>query len=146
MKIFHICYFTLLLIPLSCSDDLGLQRDELLKYIKNKGWNATETTEGVFVVVESEGTEDRPIDNSTVTLKYKAWYLDESVFDQSPADQNSRLKLSVAIPGLKIGLKLLGKNSKGIILIPSSLGYGNNPPFGIKNNSVLIYQVEVLDF
>jgi FKBP-type peptidyl-prolyl cis-trans isomerase FkpA len=50
------------------------------------------------------------------------------------------------INGLNIGLRYYGKGGKGTIFIPSSKGFGNNPPRGIRKNAVLIYRIHVLDF
>jgi FKBP-type peptidyl-prolyl cis-trans isomerase len=51
------------------------------------------------------------------------------------------------IRGWTEGLGLLGKGGKATLYIPSKLGYGSRPPYGspIEPNSILIFEVEVLD-
>jgi FKBP-type peptidyl-prolyl cis-trans isomerase len=38
------------------------------------------------------------------------------------------------------------KGQKNTLLLPSALGYGNNPPPGIPKNAVLIFDVKLVDF
>lgn len=129
----------------NCTDFADEDRLTILSYLDAKGLIASDTS-GVYVVTTQMGTADRPEEISTIELSYKGYYTDGIVFDQSPADQKASIKLSYAIKGLRYGLAKFGKNSAGVILIPSDLAYGKNPPFGIRKNAVLIYDVQVHDF
>ncbi|MBK7635694.1 MAG: FKBP-type peptidyl-prolyl cis-trans isomerase [Saprospiraceae bacterium] len=83
---------------------------------------------------------------ATIILSYKGYYTDGVVFDQSPQEQKVTLKLPFALKGLQYGLGKFGKMSEGSIIIPSGIGYGSNPPFGVRKNAILIYDVKVDDF
>jgi len=143
--------FTSFILPLlvifvaACADNLDEEKRRIEKYIISNGWKTIDTS-GVYVFIEDQGTADRPIESSEIELSYTAKYIDDVVFDQSPADGNVTLKLSSAIKGLKYGLAKFGKEGKGSIIIPSNLGYGNNPPFGIRKGAVLIYNVTIINF
>ncbi|MGB4959981.1 MAG: FKBP-type peptidyl-prolyl cis-trans isomerase [Saprospiraceae bacterium] len=129
---------------MACYDDSG-EREEILTYLNNNSLKYTDTL-GIFVVITLPGDTMRPIETSTISMSYKGKYLDGIEFDRTPENQKSKIKLSDANPGLQSGLSLFGKNGQGTILVPSGLGYGSNPPFGIRKNAILVYDVVVFDF
>lgn len=137
--------FMALFIIAACSDSSESEQADIENYLNNLGWIATDTA-GVYVVVENPGSADRPTESSIVEMAYTARYLDDSVFDESPPEQTIKIKLSTAINGLKFGLSKFGKGGKGTIIVPSALGYGNNPPFGVRKDAVLVYTVHVVNF
>jgi FKBP-type peptidyl-prolyl cis-trans isomerase FkpA len=145
MKFTSLWLFLALFIIAACSDSTESEKADIQNYLNNLGWVATDTA-GVYVVVENPGSADRPTESSIVEMAYTARYLDDTVFDQSPPEQTIKIKLSTAINGLKFGLSRFGKEGKGTIIVPSALGYGNNPPFGVRKDAVLIYTVHVINF
>ena len=134
-----------LIVSLSCTDNTDEDRISILNYLDSNGLVSKDTS-GVFVVIQVPGGAEKPKETSTFRIKYTGYYMDGEIFDKSSGNDGVVLKLSSAVKGLRIGLGKFGKNSKGTILIPSGLGYANNPPFGIRHNAILIYDVEVLDF
>ncbi len=100
---------------------------------------------GVYVHVESLGSDIYPEDNSIIALSYTATYLNGEVFDKSPENTFVKINLKNTIEGLSSGLKLLSKDSKGSIYIPASLGFGANPPFGVDKNAILVYHVNIIN-
>lgn len=132
-------------LMISCSKSTNEDQLTILNYLDARGLVALDTA-GVFVVISAPGSNERPKESSSVQFSYKGYYVDGEVFDQSPPEHNPTIKLSTAITGLRVGLAKFGKNSKGTILIPSELGYGSNPPLGIRKNSILIYDVHIFDF
>jgi len=135
--------FVLLLA--SCTDSTQGENVEIENYILSHNLTVTDTS-GVKVAITTPGSVDRPSETSIIEMTYTGKYLDNTVFDKSPAGKTVKLKLSNMIEGLKSGLALLGKGGVGTIIIPSEKGYGGNPPFGIRKNAVLIYEVTVIDF
>lgn len=141
-RLFLVCIWLLLL---ACGGSIDNQHDEILTYLRNNNFTSVDTN-GIYLVLKKEGSLERPKEDSSISLSYTAKYLNDVVFDQSPEGKKSNIKLSTAIGGLKNSLKLLGKNSEALIIIPPSLGFGNNPPFGVEKNAVLIYDVIICDF
>jgi FKBP-type peptidyl-prolyl cis-trans isomerase FkpA len=145
MKLTSLWFFSALFIISACSDSTESEKADIENYLNNLGWMATDTA-GVYVVIEDPGTADRPTESSIVEMNYTAKYLDDTVFDESSSEKTIKIKLSTAINGLKFGLSRFGKDGKGTIIVPSALGYGNNPPFGVRKNAVLVYSVHVVNF
>ena len=70
---------------------------------------------------------------------------DPIVFDETKDTTAIDLKVNTAIAGLRGGLTIFGKNGSGKIYVPSTLGYGDSPPFGVRKNAILVYDVKILD-
>jgi FKBP-type peptidyl-prolyl cis-trans isomerase len=79
-----------------------------------------------------------------VLVNYKGTLLDGTQFD---ANDSIQFAANRVIKGWTEGLGLLGKGGKATLYIPSKLGYGPRAPYGspIEPNSILIFEVEVLD-
>lgn len=123
-------------------------RAEIVKYIADNGLNAMESDSGLFYVVEEEGTGQRPADNSEVTVVYKGYFTNGSVFDESNIN-GAPILMDNVIDGWKEGLQYFKEGGKGKLLIPSSLGYGiygklNNSGVPIiKGGQVMIFDIEI---
>lgn len=101
----------------------------------------------VNVIIMELGDDTRPVvETSTVEVRYTGSYLDGEIFDDRNTVTPVSLKLSSAISGLQIGLPLIGKGGRAIVIIPSRHAYGKNPPRGIKRNAVLVYDVTLIGF
>lgn len=120
---------------------------DIRAYIKKNNLKADSTTTGLYYVVEKIGQLDYPTANSTVTVNYKGYYLDGKVFDSSyDRGQPSTFSLSSVIKGWQEGIPKFKREGKGKLLIPAKLGYGYNTYNGIPGGSVLIFDIELLDF
>ena len=122
--------------------------DDLLKaYIAKKGWSAQSTPEGVYYVIDSVGTGANPTPSSAVTIFYKGYLLDETVFD-SRLRPNTAVEfgLSNLIKGWQIGLQKFKAGSKGKLLFPSAYAYGSTATTAIPANSPLIFEIELVSF
>lgn len=128
-----------------CTDSTRGEEEDIQNYITTFNLDARDTL-GIKVEFRNIGGTDRPLETSRVEMTYIGKYLDNTIFDKSPADQTVRLKVSNLIPGLQTGVRLFGKGGTGTIIIPSKSGYDDNPPFGVRKNAVLIYEITLIDF
>jgi FKBP-type peptidyl-prolyl cis-trans isomerase FkpA len=80
---------------------------------------------------------------STVIVNYKGRFLDGSSFDQSKGPTDISLQNSIS--GWQIGIPLIRKGGKIRLLLPSFYGYGNQANERIPANSVLDFDVEIVD-
>ena len=58
----------------------------------------------------------------------------------------STFPLLNVIAGWQEGIPLFSKGGEGKLFIPASLGYGYNASNGIPGGSVLIFDIELIDF
>jgi FKBP-type peptidyl-prolyl cis-trans isomerase FkpA len=118
-------------------------REKILEYISENGLDAQEHESGVFYVIEAEGSGNHPTATSVVKLNYTGKLLDGKVFD---SNWGSTMSLRNTIQGWQYGIPMFKKGGKGILLIPSGLGYGQWPTGSIPANSVLVFDIELIDF
>lgn len=141
-------FVVLALLTAGCGkeEQAKFDRDAILKYLDDNSLTATEHDSGIFYIIETPGTGGSPSLSSTITFKYKGYYLDGVVFDQTTGNNTATYPLSNLIQGWQIAIPLLQKGGKGKFFIPSTLGYGPNPPFGVRANAVLVFEIELVDF
>ncbi|MFO7977910.1 MAG: FKBP-type peptidyl-prolyl cis-trans isomerase [Bacteroidales bacterium] len=118
-------------------------REKILEYLADNDLEAQEHESGLFYIIENEGVGNHPSSNSVVLISYKGYFLDEEIFD---ARENARMELNQTIQGWGIGIPLFKKGGNGILFIPSALGYGPYGSMGIPGNSVLIFEVELIEY
>lgn len=140
-------FFILLtsLLVIACGDDPSLDEDKatIEAYLVQNGLQADVTLEGVFYIIDNPGSSEMPSITSNVTVNYKGYYLDGEVFDEN---DNISFPLSGVIRGWQIGIPVFGKGGSGMLIIPSELAYGSNPPSGIRNNAILAFDIDLIDF
>lgn len=145
----RILLFTLVtLLCLSCSPETQAEQDRetILNYIEDNNLNAEAHQSGMFYVIEQPGSEERPSLASRVKVRYRGELTNGEVFDQTEGNNTIEFPLGSVIPGWQIGIPLFGRGGNGKLLIPSALGYGPRGVGTIPPNSVLIFDVEVVDF
>lgn len=121
-----------------------LDQENIAKYLSDSGLVAKETVDGISYVELVEGTGIKPDLSSVVTVVYRGRLLNGNVFDESDS-LGASFKLTGVIKGWQKGIPLMKQGSKGILLIPSLYGYGTAGTTGIPGNSVLVFDVELLD-
>ena len=117
---------------------------EIENYLKDKGLTAQSTASGLYYIIDVAGTGTQPNTSSDVTVKYKGYLTTQYVFDES-VSTGATFNLSQVIKGWQEGIPLFKEGGKGKLFIPSALGYGDNAKSNIPANSVLIFDVELLD-
>lgn len=112
----------------SCNDDddkvaeqLKIDIELIEKYITDSSLTAQSTESGLHYIMEEEGTGDRPDIFAYVTVSYKGYLLDGTVFDEGEVDGNP---LHMYVEGWQEGIQLFKQEGKGKLFIPSKLGYG----------------------
>ena len=137
------------LVFASCgkSEDDQLKEDTTIiqQYLTDKSRTALSTPSGLHYIIIREGSGSNPPANASVEVKYKGYFTDGSVFDETTGNQTITFRLNQVIKGWTEGLQLIKKDGKITLLIPSKLGYGDNPPSGIPKNAVLLFDIELID-
>lgn len=106
----------------------------------------TVTESGLQYRVIEEGTGVIPKATDTVSVHYSGKLLDGTEFDSSYArGEPVSFEVTGVIAGWTEALQLMPKGSKWELVIPSDLAYGPGGNGPIPPNSVLIFEVELLD-
>ena len=106
------------------------------------------TESGLQYSIITEGEGETADSGNVVTVHYSGFLLDGTKFDSSVERDdpfNFLLGMGQVIPGWEEGLKLMKKGSKSRLVIPPELGYGGLSVGTIPPNSILIFDVELVD-
>ena len=88
----------------------------------------------------------KPTAKNKVTVHYEGKLIDGTIFDSSyEGGEPISFGLSQVIKGWTEGLQLMSIGSKYRFYIPSDLAYGKRGQSGIPPNSVLVFDVELLE-
>lgn len=136
------------LLANSCSKESQAEVDRqlILEHLADNNITAEEHPSGIFYVITTEGTGGNPGPGTQVTVKYRGYLLNGNTFDQTTGSQSATFNLNDLIPGWQIAIPLLQKGGKGTFWIPSELGYGGISLPDIPANSVLVFDIELVDF
>jgi len=130
-------------IKVNVADYLVENETAILNYIETNNLVATKTDSGLYYVINNEGTgSSYPTSNSNVTVAYKGYFLDGTVFDESDANGVS-FNLNQVIPGWTEGITYFKEGGDGVLLIPYNLGYGVYGNTGVPRVSVLLFDVNL---
>jgi FKBP-type peptidyl-prolyl cis-trans isomerase FkpA len=136
----------------SCLKDTSpeeqLQEDihQIKAYLADHNLTAIERPSGLHYIITQEGTGANPSPLSTVTVRYKGYLLDGTVIDQTTGSNTATFALDGLIDAWQEGIPLLKKGGKGTFFSPSALAYGPNGVGNIAPNSVLIFEIELVNF
>lgn len=114
---------------------------------ENKTKEGVITTEsGLQYKVVTEGTGAKPTATDKVKVHYVGTTLDGKEFDSSvPRGEPAEFGVGDVIKGWTEILQIMPVGSKYIIWAPGDLAYGERGNQGIKPNSVLKFEIELLD-
>lgn len=104
------------------------------------------TVSGLQYIVVKEGTGEYPKPEQQVKVHYAGTLIDGTEFDSSyKRGEPATFGLRQVIPGWTEGLQLVKPGGKLKLFIPASLAYGEQDRPSIPANSVLVFDVELLE-
>lgn len=122
----------------------------LAENAKKKG--VKQTKSGLQYLVLAEGKGKSPTAESTVSAHYRGKLLNGEVFDQSyegdkptVVDQPTPFPVNRVIPGWTEALQLMKVGASYRLFIPPALAYGEAGRPGIPPNSLLIFDIELVN-
>lgn len=109
--------------------------------------NVITTTDGLQIQDEAIGTGQEVKSGDTVTVNYLGTLTDGTKFDSS-YDRNQPFTTQIGtgqvIKGWDEGIVGMKVGGKRKLIIPPSLGYGDQAAGSIPPNSTLIFEIELL--
>lgn len=133
----------------SCDDNTTTLDDDmrtLEDYFKDNNIDAILHPNNIYYTIEQEGTGAFPSPSSTVIIRYEGRLLDGFVFDKTEGEKTIKAPIGGFIFGFQVALTTLQKGGKGTFYLPSALGYGSVSTGDIPANSILVFDIEMVDF
>ncbi len=150
-------FISLFITSCSLSDDNGpdmpteteaeafaRNQQEIEDYLEAEDLTAQKTSTGLHYIITEEGSGANPTATSTVEVNYKGYLLNGSIFDQSTIPTEIDLSGNI-ISGFKEGMTYVKEGGKITLILPAKLAYG---PFGssrIPPNSVIAFDIELIE-
>ena len=107
------------------------------------------TDSGIRMIVHKEGSGVTPKKGQTVKVHYTL-ILENAERIQSTHDRGKPFEFQVGegkvIKGWDESLMLMKKGAKNTVIVPPELGYGERQLGPIPSNSILIFEIELVDF
>ena len=117
----------------------------IVKFLADKNIIAEKHASGVYYQIIQPGSGNITYSGNTeVTAKYVGRLLNGNIFDQTTTQAIS-FRLGGVIVGWQIGVPLIQKGGKIRLFIPSGYAYGQQGAGTIPPNSVLDFDIELVD-
>lgn len=131
-------------IPFGSVDDQN--EAQILAYLEENSLEAQRHPSGLYFSIEETGSGGSPTISSTVQVRYRGYLLDGTVFDETSGSSTTSFQLANLIEGWQIGIPLMQRGGSAVFYIPSELGYGSSGTTGIPGDSVIIFEIDLVDF
>lgn len=109
------------------------------------GINAVADVSGLYYEIISMGTGARANSNSRIKITYTGTLMNGQIFDQAQTPNAEPWPLNSLIKGWIIGIPMINAGGHIKLIIPSSLAYGCAPYYSIPGNSVLYFDIHLVD-
>ncbi len=120
------------------------EKQQILEAIRSGKIDTTASVNGVYYKILKEGDGDKVTINDTLLVHYKGSLLNGFVFNETK-EKPASFPLKRLIKGWQMGLPFCRQGGKIRLVIPSSMAYSIRSLGEIPPNSVLIFDVEVLE-
>jgi len=151
MRILALCLIVISMMNVSCikpsdgcrNKTVGSEEGTITAYAAANGINATRHSTGLYYEIINQGSGATPTTSSNIKVTYTGQLLSGYTFDQ----QTSPIELNLAqvIAGWQIGVPLIQKGGRIKLIVPSSLAYGCIVQGTIPANSILYFDITLVD-
>jgi len=149
IRISSLLLVVILVFASSCStySDKELHNfdNQIKVYLKKQPEQFEKSDSGLYYFIEKEGEGENYIKlTDKVTFAYEGKLLNGEIFDRKTAADPITYDARVLIEGWKEVFAYLKKGGKAKVVIPPQLGYGDRNLEDIPENSVLVYDIEII--
>jgi FKBP-type peptidyl-prolyl cis-trans isomerase FkpA len=124
------------------------ERVAVQTYLTSKGITASLHPSGFYYTISNAGAGNKAEPCNTVSIQYTARLTNDSIFDATQGSNVFTDRVGAFMPGLQLGMSLVGKGGSVLLYIPPTLGFGSAPyPNAINpiipGNSILVYDLTI---
>lgn len=116
------------------------------RFVEANGIDTVQTASGLVYHIDEPGGAEKPTASSSVAAHYRGYLLNGRIFDQTTAAGPRAFNLNQVIAGWTEGLQKIGRGGKIWMVVRPSLGYGSGASQQIPANSVLVFEIQLIDF
>jgi len=121
------------------------EQGTILNYASTHSITGTSHSSGIYYRIINPGSGPVATSGSGIKVKYTGKLMNDQIFDQQTTNAVGPLGLNGLIQGWQIGIPLIQEGGRIELIIPSSLGYGCNGFGSVPGNSVLYFDIELVD-
>lgn len=118
---------------------------QMQAFAATNGITATRHSSGLYYEILNPGNGEIPGPNSKIKITYIGKFMNGATFDELTTPNTQPWSLKDLIQGWAIGIPLIKEGGRIKLIIPSSLGYGCEQYYSIPGNSVLYFDVTLVD-
>jgi len=136
-----------LVILSSCSTYSDQEKDDfdekINTYLGEKGIETKRSESGVYYKIIEQGEGRKVLFKDVISFKYRGELLNGLVFDEQKEPVEYRLGQLIAC--WKEVILELNEGGKAFLISPPQQGYGNHELEDIPQNSILVFELEVVE-
>ena len=118
---------------------------QMQAYCAGNGITPTVHSSGLFYQIMSPGSGPAASANSTIYITYVGKLADGTVFDQQNNSSMTGWPLNQLIEGWRVGIPLIQKGGRILLVVPSSMAYGCSGYGTIPGNSILFFDITLVN-
>lgn len=125
---------------------------QIQSFATAQGMNVTAHSSGLYYQIIDPGTGATPTLSSKIAITYTGMLLNGTVFDErltpnnstDPTSEDRPWPLSDLIEGWRVGIPLVKEGGHIKLIVPSAMGYGCIPYGIIPANSILFFDIHLV--
>jgi FKBP-type peptidyl-prolyl cis-trans isomerase FkpA len=150
--IFFLVFSIVSVINIGCAKDKSCKPNpvsnevsQIQAYATANGITATAHSTGLYYQIIDMGTGPKATASSKISITYTGKFMNGQTFDEKLTPNAKLWALNGLIQGWMIGIPLINEGGHIKLIIPSSLAYGCDQYYDIPGNSVLFFDIHLVD-
>ncbi len=119
---------------------------QIVKYLSDSSIVATKDESGLYYQIITPGSASKPTVSNGIYITYEGKLMSTSAVFDTKTSPYYFASMTGLIQGWQIGVPKIGKGGRIKLFIPSGLAYKNEASGGVPANSVLIFDITLVDF
>ncbi len=121
-----------------------------LKTLTEKGYDIDTTDLGIYYITLEKGEGEFPKSGDSLSVGYAGYFIDGTLFDASDKhEENGLLNFVLGAPplinGWDDGMKVINKNARVQLIIPSEFAYGSTGAGNIPPFKTLVFVINMVE-